>query len=148
MYYLLYLKLLRVKSLYILNQLSNIKFAIQSLYFSRISPLMGSWFHAAIKHLVYCYPITVFQPSYIWLITCYLKSLHFSAIKHLVLCLLLSNHCFSAIMHISGLLIAIQSLLFSYQTSSLLLSSHCFLAIRSEERRVGKECRSRWSPYH
>ena len=24
--------------------------------------------------------------------------------------------------------------------------NHCFL--RSEERRVGKECRSRWSPYH
>ena len=23
-----------------------------------------------------------------------------------------------------------------------------FLIIRSEERRVGKECRSRWSPYH
>src|SRR5256884_1828858 len=23
-----------------------------------------------------------------------------------------------------------------------------FLAVRSEERRVGKECRSRWSPYH
>src|SRR3712207_1294544 len=23
-----------------------------------------------------------------------------------------------------------------------------FLSIRSEERRVGKECRSRWSPYH
>ena len=23
-----------------------------------------------------------------------------------------------------------------------------FEAIRSEERRVGKECRSRWSPYH
>src|SRR3712207_2840650 len=23
-----------------------------------------------------------------------------------------------------------------------------FIAIRSEERRVGKECRSRWSPYH
>src|SRR2546430_9020538 len=23
-----------------------------------------------------------------------------------------------------------------------------FLARRSEERRVGKECRSRWSPYH
>ena len=28
-------------------------------------------------------------------------------------------------------------------------SSHFFLAVfRSEERRVGKECRSRWSPYH
>ena len=23
-----------------------------------------------------------------------------------------------------------------------------FLDVRSEERRVGKECRSRWSPYH
>ena len=23
-----------------------------------------------------------------------------------------------------------------------------FAAVRSEERRVGKECRSRWSPYH
>ena len=23
-----------------------------------------------------------------------------------------------------------------------------FKALRSEERRVGKECRSRWSPYH
>ena len=26
--------------------------------------------------------------------------------------------------------------------------SGCVLIIRSEERRVGKECRSRWSPYH
>ena len=24
----------------------------------------------------------------------------------------------------------------------------CFVDLRSEERRVGKECRSRWSPYH
>ena len=24
----------------------------------------------------------------------------------------------------------------------------CTFAVRSEERRVGKECRSRWSPYH
>ena len=23
-----------------------------------------------------------------------------------------------------------------------------YLVLRSEERRVGKECRSRWSPYH
>ena len=23
-----------------------------------------------------------------------------------------------------------------------------FVLLRSEERRVGKECRSRWSPYH
>ena len=25
---------------------------------------------------------------------------------------------------------------------------HMGLFVRSEERRVGKECRSRWSPYH
>ena len=25
---------------------------------------------------------------------------------------------------------------------------HVLYALRSEERRVGKECRSRWSPYH
>ena len=32
-----------------------------------------------------------------------------------------------------------------------LLSRNCFsipMLTRSEERRVGKECRSRWSPYH
>ena len=27
-------------------------------------------------------------------------------------------------------------------------SAPAFLTPRSEERRVGKECRSRWSPYH
>src|SRR3990167_2560333 len=26
--------------------------------------------------------------------------------------------------------------------------NHCIVKYRSEERRVGKECRSRWSPYH
>src|SRR5882762_11214092 len=31
---------------------------------------------------------------------------------------------------------------------ALLLNSRPFGAWRSEERRVGKECRSRWSPYH
>ena len=28
------------------------------------------------------------------------------------------------------------------------LALHIDEAVRSEERRVGKECRSRWSPYH
>ena len=27
-------------------------------------------------------------------------------------------------------------------------NGHCVITDRSEERRVGKECRSRWSPYH
>ena len=30
----------------------------------------------------------------------------------------------------------------------LLLKDYNDVRIRSEERRVGKECRSRWSPYH
>ena len=31
---------------------------------------------------------------------------------------------------------------------SLILDTSESLKERSEERRVGKECRSRWSPYH
>ena len=30
----------------------------------------------------------------------------------------------------------------------LSLNSNKSMEVRSEERRVGKECRSRWSPYH
>ena len=29
-----------------------------------------------------------------------------------------------------------------------MMAGHTLLVVRSEERRVGKECRSRWSPYH
>src|SRR2546422_2258711 len=32
--------------------------------------------------------------------------------------------------------------------AALVLTRNPLLAVRSEERRVGKECRSRWSPYH
>ena len=32
--------------------------------------------------------------------------------------------------------------------TGLTLLSETMWIIRSEERRVGKECRSRWSPYH
>ena len=31
---------------------------------------------------------------------------------------------------------------------SVILGMSVLFAVRSEERRVGKECRSRWSPYH
>ena len=33
-------------------------------------------------------------------------------------------------------------------TAAVLRAKTCVLNVRSEERRVGKECRSRWSPYH
>ena len=32
--------------------------------------------------------------------------------------------------------------------AAVISSSPDAYALRSEERRVGKECRSRWSPYH
>ena len=35
-----------------------------------------------------------------------------------------------------------------YYIPCLILSEEETQPIRSEERRVGKECRSRWSPYH
>src|SRR2546429_2565159 len=34
------------------------------------------------------------------------------------------------------------------RTTALTLTLNPCRSIRSEERRVGKECRSRWSPYH
>src|SRR2546430_11599844 len=38
--------------------------------------------------------------------------------------------------------------LFPYQREGMLHLAFSERALRSEERRVGKECRSRWSPYH
>ena len=34
------------------------------------------------------------------------------------------------------------------EAENILLDSIDYTNNRSEERRVGKECRSRWSPYH
>src|SRR5256885_15446809 len=34
------------------------------------------------------------------------------------------------------------------EVAALLRARELILKVRSEERRVGKECRSRWSPYH
>ena len=36
----------------------------------------------------------------------------------------------------------------NYRQVALIKYYKMLLEIRSEERRVGKECRSRWSPYH
>ena len=35
-----------------------------------------------------------------------------------------------------------------FEVAKMLREHKTYLDIRSEERRVGKECRSRWSPYH
>ena len=44
--------------------------------------------------------------------------------------------------------IARASVVLDDNLSISLLLKHFFVTTRSEERRVGKECRSRWSPYH
>ena len=36
----------------------------------------------------------------------------------------------------------------AFQVKSKAARSWALIPLRSEERRVGKECRSRWSPYH
>src|SRR5260221_11086144 len=36
----------------------------------------------------------------------------------------------------------------AHVTATALAQAHAGATARSEERRVGKECRSRWSPYH
>ena len=36
----------------------------------------------------------------------------------------------------------------TYSTKVTTSNGNLLITTRSEERRVGKECRSRWSPYH
>ena len=38
--------------------------------------------------------------------------------------------------------------LLQYLSMHQMVGTEIFDYVRSEERRVGKECRSRWSPYH
>ena len=44
--------------------------------------------------------------------------------------------------------VAVGDVLFTYETDKAEFECTSTAAGRSEERRVGKECRSRWSPYH
>ena len=45
-------------------------------------------------------------------------------------------------------IVPIISIIAAIMLGQTILSTGAFLISRSEERRVGKECRSRWSPYH
>src|SRR2546422_8953663 len=49
-----------------------------------------------------------------------------------------------------GLFLTLSALLFAASAAGTILWSRAMAEgmARSEERRVGKECRSRWSPYH
>ena len=54
---------------------------------------------------------------------------------------------FSALLMLCCILM-VQSCTVPVQTTASLSSDNGDGTYRSEERRVGKECRSRWSPYH
>ena len=50
---------------------------------------------------------------------------------------------------IAGLcLVALAAPALAQEESSNRVAAKTDWSVRSEERRVGKECRSRWSPYH
>ena len=63
---------------------------------------------------------------------------------------LLNTHLSGAALAQSINLVAPRYLIVAAELIELLSSARADLAgaVRSEERRVGKECRSRWSPYH
>ena len=44
--------------------------------------------------------------------------------------------------------LALKNIWVRKKRSGWLLAELVAVSVRSEERRVGKECRSRWSPYH
>ena len=44
--------------------------------------------------------------------------------------------------------ILLEILILTAAVAIIAAAVYFFLVPRSEERRVGKECRSRWSPYH
>ena len=47
-----------------------------------------------------------------------------------------------------GVLLIVKLVLVLLVVQMLMLTTSTLALLRSEERRVGKECRSRWSPYH
>ena len=49
---------------------------------------------------------------------------------------------------VSGMNMALGLYFGKYEPEDNTKKTELYKAVRSEERRVGKECRSRWSPYH
>src|SRR2546430_14178834 len=57
-----------------------------------------------------------------------------------------SSYLFDALLHVLNLAIPAELIEKAFLLSILLMSGLGAHGLRSEERRVGKECRSRWSP--
>ena len=52
-----------------------------------------------------------------------------------------------AISELQGMMLGVGSIT-DAAAASMFIQMGANFVVRSEERRVGKECRSRWSPYH
>ena len=62
---------------------------------------------------------------------------------------LIEQGCDTVFGYPGGQILNVYDSLYKYQNEIRhMLTAHEQGAARSEERRVGKECRSRWSPYH
>ena len=61
--------------------------------------------------------------------------------------------CAAVLLRVVQILLAVDTVALEFVVEGLAWDAQGFecgldVALRSEERRVGKECRSRWSPYH
>ena len=54
----------------------------------------------------------------------------------------------ASMMSLLAVLLIIEGIAGALNYNRIVAETDQTLEIRSEERRVGKECRSRWSPYH
>ena len=88
----------------------------------------------------------------------YFPSASLLKVLNVLHCFMPSCHSTGRLFHLSSTLLALihiwrlwlvsMAVVFSTILSSRSLICSSASVIRSEERRVGKECRSRWSPYH
>ena len=68
--------------------------------------------------------------------------------ENAVNCLSARDKMRSYLKHPGSFVLMLLVMLAALVTFAVLIFLIIYILVRSEERRVGKECRSRWSPYH
>ena len=126
----------------IFDSLSNMCLGMFHLGFILYGTLCASW-----TWLTISFPMvgkfSTISSSNIFSDTFFFSSSFETPIIQMLVHLMLSQRS----LRLSSILYILFSLFCSAVVISTILSSRSLIC-RSEERRVGKECRSRWSPYH